>query len=231
MFCHTRGLIYSITADSQSAFRARTTQFIIWNIHSLTLSLSFSLSFYPGPPIISSEPVQYAVRGERGEVKCYIASTPPPDKIVSGQWILYKLYCKLLHEHITTCTLSSSWDWRSQHSRSFYVLWRPSKSFGIVLRPTMSTNPMCLVGDTSIAFTPLVSLVRMHSDRCLCLKWYPSPYIVYHMVYIVYHCIGNRMPFWMQSACSWSRPLSSLNLVSLILSDAPGRVSNAGTEK
>uniref|UniRef100_A0A8C5HF76 Kin of IRRE-like protein 1 n=1 Tax=Gouania willdenowi TaxID=441366 RepID=A0A8C5HF76_GOUWI len=35
-----------------------------------------------GPPIISSESVQYAVRGERGEVKCYIASTPPPDKIV-----------------------------------------------------------------------------------------------------------------------------------------------------
>ncbi|KAG7462198.1 hypothetical protein MATL_G00200060 [Megalops atlanticus] len=35
-----------------------------------------------GPPIISSEPVQYAVRGERGEIKCYIASTPPPDKIV-----------------------------------------------------------------------------------------------------------------------------------------------------
>uniref|UniRef100_A0A3B4AQ03 Ig-like domain-containing protein n=1 Tax=Periophthalmus magnuspinnatus TaxID=409849 RepID=A0A3B4AQ03_9GOBI len=34
-----------------------------------------------GPPIISSDPVQYAVRGERGEVKCYIASTPPPDKI------------------------------------------------------------------------------------------------------------------------------------------------------
>uniref|UniRef100_A0A674ME07 Kirre like nephrin family adhesion molecule 1a n=1 Tax=Takifugu rubripes TaxID=31033 RepID=A0A674ME07_TAKRU len=35
-----------------------------------------------GPPIISSDPVQYAVRGERGEVKCYIASTPPPDNIV-----------------------------------------------------------------------------------------------------------------------------------------------------
>ncbi|KAM9791478.1 kin of IRRE-like protein 1b isoform 3-T3 [Syngnathus typhle] len=35
-----------------------------------------------GPPIISSNPVQYAVRGERGEIKCYIASTPPPDKIV-----------------------------------------------------------------------------------------------------------------------------------------------------
>lgn len=36
-----------------------------------------------GPPIISSDPVQYAVRGERGEIKCFIASTPPPDKIVS----------------------------------------------------------------------------------------------------------------------------------------------------
>ncbi|XP_054608789.1 kin of IRRE-like protein 1a isoform X2 [Dunckerocampus dactyliophorus] len=35
-----------------------------------------------GPPIISSDPIQYAVRGERGEVKCFIASTPPPDKIV-----------------------------------------------------------------------------------------------------------------------------------------------------
>ncbi|XP_026887441.2 kin of IRRE-like protein 1a isoform X3 [Electrophorus electricus] len=35
-----------------------------------------------GPPIISSEPVQYAVRGERGELTCYTTSTPPPDKIV-----------------------------------------------------------------------------------------------------------------------------------------------------
>ncbi|KAJ8011541.1 hypothetical protein DPEC_G00059300 [Dallia pectoralis] len=35
-----------------------------------------------GPPIISSDSVQYAVKGERGEVKCFIASTPPPDKIV-----------------------------------------------------------------------------------------------------------------------------------------------------
>uniref|UniRef100_A0A8C3G2J8 Kirre like nephrin family adhesion molecule 1 n=1 Tax=Cyclopterus lumpus TaxID=8103 RepID=A0A8C3G2J8_CYCLU len=35
-----------------------------------------------GPPIISSDSVQYSVRGERGEIKCYIASTPPPDKIV-----------------------------------------------------------------------------------------------------------------------------------------------------
>ncbi|NXI73694.1 KIRR1 protein, partial [Anseranas semipalmata] len=34
-----------------------------------------------GPPIISSEVVQYAVRGDRGKVECFIGSTPPPDRI------------------------------------------------------------------------------------------------------------------------------------------------------
>lgn len=37
-----------------------------------------------GPPIISSEAVQYAVRGDRGKVECFISSTPPPDRIVSA---------------------------------------------------------------------------------------------------------------------------------------------------
>ncbi|KAJ8374851.1 hypothetical protein SKAU_G00054310 [Synaphobranchus kaupii] len=35
-----------------------------------------------GPPIVSGDPIQYAVTGETGEVKCYVAGTPPPDKIV-----------------------------------------------------------------------------------------------------------------------------------------------------
>uniref|UniRef100_A0A493TMY1 Kirre like nephrin family adhesion molecule 1 n=1 Tax=Anas platyrhynchos platyrhynchos TaxID=8840 RepID=A0A493TMY1_ANAPP len=34
-----------------------------------------------GPPIISSEVVQYAARGDRGKVECFIGSTPPPDRI------------------------------------------------------------------------------------------------------------------------------------------------------
>ncbi|XP_041036565.1 kin of IRRE-like protein 1 [Carcharodon carcharias] len=34
-----------------------------------------------GPPIISSEAVQYAAHGNRGTVECYIASTPLPDRI------------------------------------------------------------------------------------------------------------------------------------------------------
>ncbi|XP_010842065.1 PREDICTED: kin of IRRE-like protein 1 [Bison bison bison] len=32
------------------------------------------------PPIISSEAVQYAVRGDGGKVECFIGSTPPPDR-------------------------------------------------------------------------------------------------------------------------------------------------------
>lgn len=36
-----------------------------------------------GPPIISSEAVQFAVRGDGGKVECFIGSTPPPDRIVS----------------------------------------------------------------------------------------------------------------------------------------------------
>lgn len=60
--------------------------FIVVILLSVHVSLSLSALCYltrSGPPIISSDPVQYAVRGERGEIKCYIASTPPPDKIVS----------------------------------------------------------------------------------------------------------------------------------------------------
>ncbi|XP_061872330.1 kin of IRRE-like protein 1 isoform X2 [Colius striatus] len=37
--------------------------------------------FVNGPPIISSQPLQYAVRGDRGKVECFIGSTPPPDRI------------------------------------------------------------------------------------------------------------------------------------------------------
>ncbi|XP_074079238.1 kin of IRRE-like protein 1 isoform X1 [Macrotis lagotis] len=37
--------------------------------------------FVNGPPIISSEAVQYAVRGDGGKVECFIGSTPPPDRI------------------------------------------------------------------------------------------------------------------------------------------------------
>ncbi|XP_078713284.1 kin of IRRE-like protein 1 isoform X1 [Lampetra fluviatilis] len=34
-----------------------------------------------GPPIISSDLLQHALRGEKGRVECFIGSTPPPDRI------------------------------------------------------------------------------------------------------------------------------------------------------
>ncbi|KAE8588381.1 hypothetical protein XENTR_v10022493, partial [Xenopus tropicalis] len=37
--------------------------------------------FVNGPPIIASEEVQYAARGDKGKVECFIGSTPPPDRI------------------------------------------------------------------------------------------------------------------------------------------------------
>ncbi|ELR58857.1 Kin of IRRE-like protein 3, partial [Bos mutus] len=37
-----------------------------------------------GPPIISSTQTQHALHGEKGQIKCFIRSTPPPDRIVSA---------------------------------------------------------------------------------------------------------------------------------------------------
>ena len=36
-----------------------------------------------GPPTISSTQTQQALHGEKGQIKCFIRSTPPPDRIVS----------------------------------------------------------------------------------------------------------------------------------------------------
>lgn len=37
-----------------------------------------------GPPIISSTQTQHALHGQKGQIKCFIRSTPPPDRIVSN---------------------------------------------------------------------------------------------------------------------------------------------------
>lgn len=43
-----------------------------------------SLLFVSGPPTISSTQTQQALYGEKGQIKCFIRSTPPPDRIVSS---------------------------------------------------------------------------------------------------------------------------------------------------
>jgi len=49
----------------------------VWDVSSPLLSLA-------GPPIISSTQTQHALHGQKGQIKCFIRSTPPPDRIVSS---------------------------------------------------------------------------------------------------------------------------------------------------
>lgn len=41
---------------------------------------------FAGPPIISSTQTQHALHGQKGQIKCFIRSTPPPDRIVSSTY-------------------------------------------------------------------------------------------------------------------------------------------------
>lgn len=46
----------------------------------------FFLSFLPntsGPPIITADAMQHAVKHSEGKLECRVGSSPPPDKIVS----------------------------------------------------------------------------------------------------------------------------------------------------
>ncbi|KAG8450038.1 hypothetical protein GDO86_016646, partial [Hymenochirus boettgeri] len=47
----------------------------------LTLTWTKKGSNMVSPPRIASDDVQYAVRGDKGKVECFIGSTPPPDRI------------------------------------------------------------------------------------------------------------------------------------------------------
>lgn len=37
----------------------------------------------PGPPIITADGTQHAVKHSKGKLECRVGSSPPPDKIVS----------------------------------------------------------------------------------------------------------------------------------------------------
>lgn len=72
--------------------------------HTTFCECSFS-----GPPTISSTQTQQALHGEKGQIKCFIRSTPPPDRIVSTSvlylfilplaqvYFIYTASCYLFH--------------------------------------------------------------------------------------------------------------------------------------
>lgn len=47
--------------------------------------------YVSGPPTISSTQTQQALYGEKGQIKCFIRSTPPPDRIVSPVCVCFPL--------------------------------------------------------------------------------------------------------------------------------------------
>lgn len=62
-----------------------------------------------GPPIITAEAMQHAVKHSKGKLECRVGSSPPPDKIVSEPPIFVVCHPRLFeslrvntnHTHIT----------------------------------------------------------------------------------------------------------------------------------
>ena len=45
--------------------------------------ISLLFFFTPGPPIITADATQHAVKHSKGKLECRVGNSPPPDKIVS----------------------------------------------------------------------------------------------------------------------------------------------------
>jgi len=56
---------------------------------SLLCSLCISFFLTPGPPIITVDATQHAVKHSKGKLECWVGSSPTPDKIVSEPCYLY----------------------------------------------------------------------------------------------------------------------------------------------
>lgn len=62
-----------------------------------TLFISFTFFHLPtGPPIITAEATQHAVKHSKGKLECRVGSSPPPDKIVSDPLICVAVCCHSL---------------------------------------------------------------------------------------------------------------------------------------
>ena len=88
-YCLERGSHYTIICHKiwieQSCHKKKKLIIHLLNFCDSTSNFvfyDFVLSF-AGPPTISSTQTQQALHGEKGQIKCFIRSTPPPDRIVS----------------------------------------------------------------------------------------------------------------------------------------------------
>lgn len=78
-------------------------------------SFCFNGCSLSGPPTISSTQTQQALHGEKGQIKCFIRSTPPPDRIVSTRFFFF-----------SSCLGSLQWN-THQQTKEFMDLWHLNK--------------------------------------------------------------------------------------------------------
>ena len=87
--------------------------------HYPLCSLCPPFFFTPGPPIITADATQHAVKHSKGKLECRVGSSPPPDKIVSEP-----LICAVCH----SLMFESFHTPRSSYSHT-HMRWITQRSF------------------------------------------------------------------------------------------------------
>lgn len=87
----------------------------LWSSHSAIAS-----SFPPGPPILTVDATQHAVKHSKGKLECRVGSSPPPEKIVSELSYLCRVSFHCAWD-LTTCSSCSSWPHQHQSDGSVHL--------------------------------------------------------------------------------------------------------------
>ena len=107
-------IAYKCTPDCLSV-----SQTIPLFFHYPLCSLCPPFFFTPGPPIITADATQHAVKHSKGKLECRVGSSPPPDKIVSEL-----LICAVCH----SLMFESFHTPRSSYSHT-HMRWITQRSF------------------------------------------------------------------------------------------------------
>lgn len=107
----------------------------------LCISILTCLLVVPaGPPTISSTQTHQAPHGEKGQIKCFIRSTPPPDRIVSfsfrsllslctiwprdcGDFIIFDRLSPIMYSTLMTYDTRNKWNCILNHLFPLCVMW------------------------------------------------------------------------------------------------------------
>jgi len=105
---------------AELSYNLKLKMTLIIHVSISMVHLETFLCFFSGPPTISSTQTQQALHGEKGQIKCFIRSTPPPDRIVSTSglfplfWSHLRLTFACLHCKNTRETSIINWYFMAQ---------------------------------------------------------------------------------------------------------------------